>query len=118
MEPFDSVLPVTDACCDAGLPHGNDPFGPQGREDCGTFWYECGFGGRHEYYSAWTVRAQAPERWTRLRPYQFVQYTAGTRIVSLAASEAGRKCIPRNVALEGPCPVVPPLDRKRQRRGG
>lgn len=102
--PFATVKKITqfDACCDSG--YDDDPFGSKG--NCGKFWHQCGFGGNFPFYNVSTVRSEALARWSRLQPYSFVQYVQGTRLVSLAGSEAGRMCTPWNIASDGPCPAV------------
>lgn len=85
---FNTVLdmdPTVDACCDEMK--GPD-FKPGTVENCGNFWYTCGF-----------TRAAAtdPGAHFRLKPYDLVTFRHGSRIISLAGSEHGRRCFPRPV---------------------
>ena len=80
-------LKAVDACCDEH----KGKYKP-GRTDfpgCGAFWWQCGFqiNGTH----------------TRLEPYSLIRFQSGTGIVSLAATEHGRRCFPqRNSACTPP----------------
>lgn len=97
-----------DACCDAGTSV-TDPNGDHGH--CGTFWYLCGFGSASEGLDGAAAALATPslDRFARLTERRFVQWTDGTRLVGLASSNAGRQCVPRNTAVEGPCPVPPTI---------
>ena len=75
-------------CCDDG------PSAPGWVKNkvCGATWWECGFIGEEERRRN---RRNRSERHFRLRDYQFMELQAGTRIVSLAGTNHGRRCVPK-----------------------
>ena len=88
-------------CCDAG------PSAPGWVKFnvCSAAWWECGFireegKGRNQ--------GNRSERHFRLQDYQFMELQAGTRIVSLAGSNHGRRCVPkwRTGVDDQDCPIV------------
>lgn len=78
---FSSVinLKADAACCDEHK--GTYKPGKDNFPDCGMFWWQCGFkpNGNDE----------------RLKPYSLIRLQSGTGIVSLAATEHGRRCFPK-----------------------
>lgn len=51
-------------------------------DNCGTFWWDCGFSSNTNYSHV------------HLNPYSFIRLSQGTGIVSLSATEHGRRCFP------------------------
>ena len=72
---------------------------------CDAFWWQCGFIRDEEKGRNDTKRS---ERHFRLQDYQFMELQAGTRIVSLAGTEHGRRCVPklRTGMDDHDCPIV------------
>jgi hypothetical protein len=69
---------------------------------CGTFWWECGFrkaGYNHNHFT----------------PYSLMRLQQGTGIVSLAATEHGRRCFPnKNSVCEPPADLSPTSVGRKQ----
>ncbi|KAL7556325.1 hypothetical protein ACA910_011871 [Epithemia clementina (nom. ined.)] len=76
-------------CCDQG------PDAPGRINKCGTFWWQCGFD--RALNRSWT----GSERHYRLTPYQLLDLTEGTQIVTLAGTEHGRRCVPQPRSKHG-----------------
>ncbi|KAL7556326.1 hypothetical protein ACA910_011872 [Epithemia clementina (nom. ined.)] len=79
------------ACCDQGPDHP----GNQDDMDCGTFWWQCGFGEEDQKRKNMTSSNKYTSPHFRLASYQFMELLEGTRIVSLAGTEHGRQCVPQ-----------------------
>jgi hypothetical protein len=76
-----------DACCDEQAGPAFKPGKPPNYEECGNFWYLCGFYDKVK-----------ENRHRRLLPYKFIRLISGTEIVSIAGNEQGRRCIPKKNA--------------------
>ncbi|KAL7560321.1 hypothetical protein ACA910_020247 [Epithemia clementina (nom. ined.)] len=89
------VMGPNSMCCDDGP----DAPGYVKRGVCGAFWWECGFfksrGNQNE-----TMNQNPSERHFRLAHYKLVDLQEGTRIVSLAGTEQGRRCVPTTKLME------------------
>ena len=76
-----------DVCCDENAGQHFKPGRPPNYDTCGIrFWYTCGFAAKLKGIK---------NRHERLLPYKLFRMTGGTGIVSLAATEHGRRCIPK-----------------------
>jgi len=80
-----------DLCCDGGIKRPTDQF--RNRHDpivaCYTFWYGCGFLQEYEMLEEHVKHHRLYDHYTPL-----IRLKTGTGLVSLPASEHGRKCHP------------------------
>ncbi|CAB9503595.1 expressed unknown protein [Seminavis robusta] len=80
------VVDEHDVCCDEQQGPDHKP-GKTDFEDCGTWWYMCGFKKDFNDKSLGDVHE-------RLRPYQFMKLKQGTGLTLLSGNLFGRRCFP------------------------
>ena len=83
----DPTEPSHDVCCDEHAGPDAKP-GKSDYEDCGTWWYTCGFG------KDWKNKAKMGDVHKRLRPYKFMKLKGGTGLTLLSGNLFGRRCFP------------------------